>query len=86
MKIATTQSERIALIKEIAERKKNIARIKNQSKIVMDKAPKVARTFMDVPNEDTSKNPYYYTDASKYAKEYYGETMYQTTRYDNDWD
>lgn len=84
MKIATTQSERLALIKEIAERKNKMKRIKAQSKTVLQKAPKAKRGFMDVP-EDTSKNPNYYTDASKYAKQYYGETFYQTTRYDNDW-
>jgi len=28
----------------------------------------------------------YYTDASKYAEEYYGETYRQTVGYDNEWD
>jgi len=28
----------------------------------------------------------HYTDASKYANKYYGETFHQTTRLDNDWD
>ena len=32
-------------------------------------------------NED-----FHYTDASKYAKEYYGEVYHETTRFDNDWD
>lgn len=27
----------------------------------------------------------YYTDASKYAEEFYGETCRATTRWDNDW-
>jgi len=85
MTIATTQSERLALIKQIAERKQKMARIKTQSKKVMRKAPKPARSFMDTP-EDTSKNPNYYTDASKYAQQYYGETFRETTRFDNDWD
>jgi len=84
MTIATTQSERLALIKQIAERKQKMARIKTQSKKVMRKAPKPARSFMDTP-EDTSKNPNYYTDASKYAQQYYGETFRETTRFDNDW-
>ena len=39
----------------------------------------------------TEKSPlrnedFYYTDASKYAKKYYGETFYETTRFDNEWD
>jgi hypothetical protein len=84
MTIATTYEDRMALIKQIAERKNKMKRIKAQSKTVLKKAPKAKRGFMDVP-EDTSKNPNYYTDASKYAKQYYGETFYQTTRYDNDW-
>lgn len=28
----------------------------------------------------------YWTDAPKYAKEYYGEVYHHTTRFDNDWD
>ena len=28
----------------------------------------------------------HYTDASKYAAEYYGEVYHATTRFDNDWD
>jgi len=84
MKIATTQADRIALIKEIAERKNKMASIKAKSKIVMRKASKPARTFMDTP-EDTSKNPNYYTDSSKYAQQYYGETFHETTRHDTDW-
>ena len=85
MKIATTYEERMALIKEVAERKKNLARIKAQSKTVLRKAPKAKRKLMDVPGEDTSKNPMYWTDASKYANEYYGETFRATTQFDNDW-
>ena len=27
----------------------------------------------------------HYTDASRYAEEYYGDRMRQTTRYDDDW-
>lgn len=81
MKIATTYDERMALIKEIAERRQKLSRVKAKTRQV--KAPKVKRDFMDIPNED---NFNHYTDASKYAKEYYGDTLFQTTRYDNDWD
>lgn len=39
----------------------------------------------------TEKSPlrnedFYYTDASKYAKQYYGEVYHETTKFDNDWD
>lgn len=81
MKIATTYEDRMALIKEVAERRKKMAQIKTKTAKV--KAPKVKRDFMDIPTES---NIYHYTDAPKYAQEYYGDTMFQTTRYDNDWD
>lgn len=85
MTIATTYDERMALIREIAARKNKMKRIKTESKKVMRKAPKTARGFMDVPGEDTAKNPMYWTDAPKYAEQYYGETYRATTQYDNDW-
>jgi len=87
MKTATTQTDRMALIKEIAERKKKMAAIRKKSmgNVRQIKASvKKARTFMDTP-DDSSKNPNYYTDASKYASQYYGETFYETTRHDTDW-
>lgn len=85
--IATTQSERLALIKKIAERRAKMDRINSQSKETVRKARKsTKRGFMSVPGEDTSKNPNYYTDDRRYAKEYYGDTFYETTRYDNEWD
>ena len=83
MTIATTYDQRMALIKQISERRKKMAEIKKKTRKVRAAAPKVDRSFMDIPKES---NIYQYTDASKYAKEYYGETLYETTRYDNDWD
>lgn len=85
--IATTQSERLSLIKKIAERRAKMTRIKTKSDETLRKARRTTkRGFMSVPGEDTSKNPNYYTDDRSYAKEYYGETFYETTRYDNEWD
>lgn len=86
MAIATTYEERMALIKEIAERKNKMKRLKAESKAVFRKAPKAARKMMAIPNEDPSANPNYWTDASKYADQYYGDTYRATTRYDNDWE
>ena len=85
MKTATTYSERMSLIKEIAERKKLMSKIKRASGNVIARATapvKPARVFMDTP-EDTSKNPNYYTDASKYAGQYYGDTFRETTKFDS---
>jgi len=91
MTVATNYDDRIALIKKIAEqkkhddaRKKRMAKVRSQSTKVMKQAKKVKRDFMQIPAE--GENMYQWTDASKYAKEYYGETMYETTRFDNDWD
>lgn len=80
MKVANTYEDRMALIKEVAERRKKMAQVKSKTRQVK---PRVKREYMDIPTES---NIYQYTDASKYAQEYYGETMFQTTRYDNDWD
>jgi len=90
MKYATTQSDRVALIKEIADRKRKMELIKKKSAAAARtmrtaaKPSKPARTFLDA-QDDTSKNVNYYTDASKYAQQYYGETFYETTRHDADW-
>lgn len=84
MTIAVTYEERMALIREIAARKNKMKRIKAESKTVFRKAPKAKRKMMDVPN-DNDDNPNYWTDASKYAEEFYGDRMRQTTRWDNDW-
>ena len=84
MKTATTYDERINLIREIAERRKKMARVKSQSKVLPKKVKKVKRDFMEVPKE--GDNVYACTDASKYAQQYYGETLYETRRFDNEWD
>ena len=81
MEIANTQTERLALIKKIANRKKKLAEVKSKTRKM--RAPKVDRSFMNIPKES---NMYQWTDASKYAKEYYGETLHYTTKFDNDWD
>jgi len=72
-----TRAERIAVIREHAQKftKK------------LNRNQRVRKT------ETKSLDPYYnqeninhWTDASKYAEEYYGDVFRQTTRYDNDWD
>ena len=87
MEYATTKSERLALIKKIAERKNKLTSIrKKSSNTIMNtkKASRMSREFMKTP-DDSSKNPYYYTDSSKYANQYYGEVYRETTRFDDDW-
>ena len=84
------KADRLALIAKIAHKQKvekatklRMAKVKASSKTLTKRVPKKARSFMEVPKET---NIYAWTDASKYAKEYYGETLYETTRYDNEWD
>lgn len=84
MKTATTYDDRISLIKKIAERKKKMAKIrKKSSRVLKSVQPKNKNKDIQIPKES---NIYQWTDASKYAKEYYGETLHYTTKYDNDWD
>lgn len=84
MIVATTYEERMDLIAKLAPRYNKLAAAK-RSAMTAGKASKRkgSRSFMKVPGE--GENPNHYTDASKYAKEYYGETMHETTRFDNDW-
>lgn len=80
--VATTYEDRLALIKTIAERRKRMAMVRKQSaKVMATVKPKKAE--IDIPEES---NIYAWTDASKYANQYYGEVYRQTTRFDNDWD
>ena len=37
-------------------------------------------------NSPLRNEDFHYTDASKYAKQYYGDVYHETTRFDNDWD
>lgn len=84
-----TKEQRLALIKEVAIRRKKMERRMAKLKEVkvktrnVSRQVKVKRDYMDIPTES---NIYAYTDASKYANEYYGETMHHTTKFDNDWD
>lgn len=85
MTIATSYDERMALIKKIAERRKKMAKVRKQSKTVTETVNyKTGPKKIEIPKDDS--NMYHWTDASKYAKQYYGDVMFETTRYDNDWD
>ena len=87
MTIAITYDERMALIKKAADhlnRKKRMDAIKRKTRSLKPQIKK-SKNLKDMPLPKET-NIYHYTDASRYANEYYGETMYETTRYDNDWD
>ena len=85
MTVATTYEDRIALIKKIAQRRNKMAKIKVQTQKITETVNyKTGPKEIEIPKEGS--NMYAWTDASKYAKEYYGDVMYETTRFDNDWD
>ncbi len=100
MTIAKTQNDRLSLIKEIAERRKaekkaerarqiKLYEIKEKAKkarAAMLKARKARKDPLAALNVKEGENVNQYTDQAKYAKTYYGETMYETTRHDNEWD
>jgi hypothetical protein len=75
--MSLSKADRLAMIKEAAERL-NMKVKRNHS------VRKTETSFMDKYNDDDNINAW--TDGSKYAEEYYGETMRETTRFDNDWD
>jgi hypothetical protein len=92
------KADRLALIREIAEKRKARLEFKQtlQSKnaaVRNSTARKTRKTevvqtadafFKSIDKMDENYNQW--TDASKYANQYYGDTMRATTRFDNDWD
>ena len=93
---AQQKADRLALIKQIAEKKKRqaafAAKLKAQGSVVRRwtdevEAPRRAKAqkAYDQEIEKMDENHNHWSDASKYAEEYYGETMRETTRFDNDW-
>ena len=77
VEIAETLEERLALMRKLS--KKFNKKVKRNSRV-----RKTETHYMD--KYDNGTNIHAWTDASKYAEEYYGDTMRNTTRYDNDWD
>ena len=77
VEIAETMEERLALIRKLS--KKLNKKVKRNSRV-----RKTETYYMD--KYDNGENIHAYTDASKYAEEYYGERYRQTTQYDNEWD
>ena len=92
--IATNMADRLAMIAAIAEKRKNENARKNRLSVIRKNTAKVQivarkkRTAEDKKLSDFTggqENINHYTDASKYAKTYYGETLHETTRHDTDW-
>jgi len=90
------KADRLALIKTVAEKRNAKAAFKKK---VQAKTVKVRRYTdeVEVPKRKAKSDEFdrmiskldenynAWTDASSYAKEYYGETLHYTTKFDNDW-
>tara|TARA_R110002153_G_scaffold55522_9_gene154079 strand:+ start:1061 stop:1402 length:342 start_codon:yes stop_codon:yes gene_type:complete len=79
-------AERMAMIRAAAQKfqksKTKEARFVRTEKLTAVRSkPQKAGPVMD----NASKDERYWTDASKYAQEWYGEVYRETTKYDNDW-
>ena len=89
----TQMADRLAMIKEVAEKrnrqsvlKASLAKKASAVKGWMDEVEKPAKApTQNLTEKYDGYNEHHYTDASKYAKEHYGERYNQTTRFDNDW-
>ena len=91
------KADRLALIREIAEKRNNQASFKSKVQKATSKVRDYTET-VDAPSRRKAQNVFdmdmdrmnelyhKWTDASKYADQYYGDTMRATTRFDNDWD
>lgn len=94
---AQQKAERLAMIKAAAKkfnRRKELRarleagaqRVRKWTDEVEKPARKAAAAKFDKVIDGYNENHNHWTDASSYAKEYYGDRMHQTTRFDNDWD
>lgn len=83
-------ADRLALIKEIYDTKyggKMKRNVRASSERVSQYAKKSHVKTSDWFTPPKERTPdHMWTDASRYAEEYYGERMRQTTWHDNEWD
>ena len=90
------KADRLALIKAVAakiEKRKsfkarqaaNSAKVRRYTDVVETPKRQKAEREFDRMIEKMDENYNQWTDASKYANEYYGDVYRDTTRYDNEW-
>ena len=73
----------------VAELKKELNAFRKAEQAKQARFMKKQARQARVKREDRSmlrEEEYHYTDAPKYAKQYYGEVFRETTKFDNDWD
>jgi len=79
-----------AVAERIKSRKAQMSRIKTASKRVSSVSQKLKKKKDEITGFEDGVNPNHYTDASKYAQEFYGQRREDTIRWDdvgdhNDW-
>jgi hypothetical protein len=93
----TQMAERLAMIKaaaqKIEKRKEfkrrqaaNAAAVRRWTDEVEKPRRKAKEDAFDAEIARLNENHNQWTDAPQYAKKYYGDIAYETTRFDNDWD
>ena len=75
-----TQSQRMTMIR--AAHKRFNTKLKRNQRVRKTET----KTVDPLANVKDTTNINHYTDASKYANQYYGDVYRETTRFDNDWD
>ena len=85
---SSRKADRLALSKKIGARRNKMANLKKASakQVRTVNARPVVRKTNVMQEPAYRENIYQWTDASKYAADYYGETLHYTTKFDNDWD
>lgn len=71
-----------------AELKKEVSKLRKAEQRKQDAFMKKQARQARVKREDKSmlrKEEFYWSDAPKYAQQYYGEVYHETTRHDTDW-
>ena len=89
------KADRLALIKEVAERVQAKRAFKTKAKVSTAKIRKILAPEFEAKKriqdkfdrqiEKMDENYNQWTDAPKYAEKYYGDVYRDTTRFDNEW-
>lgn len=86
--ILNTYEERIKFISKLAQRQKFIKKMKakviNSYQLEENQKQKPLKNLTEI--YDNQDHEIYHKDEKEYAKKYYGETFYHTTKFDNQWD
>ena len=78
--------ERVMFMRDLIKRNKTLSKVKKKSKVARKVALQTRDNGLPEWAKDNGENIYSYNDESKYADKYYGETMRETTKLDNEWD